>query len=205
MEKGKLDELEALFQKYGIRNREIVNTDKKFLRIETYKVDLNIGQTIYRDKLVKNGGNGSACIIVPMFDNGDVLMVVQPRVFATRGVLLDFPSGYVESNEDIKEAALRELQEETGYSATSIEQIASYYQDEGVSDAVINVFLAKGIKKVSDLSLDKDEYLEPYITSFSSMDELIEKGYIRSGGSQLAICKVKLMEKNKVKGGVGRC
>lgn len=205
MEKGKLDELEALFQKYGIRNREIVNTDKKFLKIETYKIDLNIGQTIYRDKLVKNGGNGSACIIVPMFDNGDVLMVVQPRVFAARGVLLDFPSGYVESNEDVKEAALRELQEETGYSATSIEQIASYYQDEGVSDAVINVFLAKGIKKVSDLSLDKDEYLEPYITSFSSIDELIEKGYIRSGGSQLAICKVKLMEKNKVKGGVRRC
>lgn len=194
MDKEKLDELERLFNKYGIKNKELVVTSKPFLGVETYKIDLNLNKTIYRDKLIKNGNNGSACLVVPMFDNGDVLMVVQPRVFTSRGVLLDFPSGYIEKGEDIKDAALRELEEETGYSAREIEPLVSYYQDEGVSDAVINVFLAKGIKKVSDPHLDKDEFLESYITSFDSLDELIEKGYIKSGGSQLAICKVKLLK-----------
>ena len=194
MEKEKLEELERLFQKYGVKNRELVESEKKFLKIETYKIDLNTNKTIYRDKLVKNGGNGSACIVVPMFDNDNVLMVVQPRVFSSRGVLLDFPSGYIEAHEDIEVAALRELEEETGYRAKSIKKIASYYQDEGVSDAVINVFLAKGLEKVCEPHLDKDEYLESFITSFDSLDELVEKEYIRSGGSQLAINKVKLLK-----------
>jgi ADP-ribose pyrophosphatase len=169
------------------------------LKVETYKIDLNIDKTIYRDKLVKNGGNGSACIIVPIFDNDDVLMVVQPRVFSSRGVLLDFPSGYIEANENIEIAALRELEEETGYKANSIEKIASYYQDEGVSDAIINIFLAKDLERVCEPHLDKDEYLESYITSFDSLDELVDKEYIKSGGCQLAINKVKLLK------GEGKC
>jgi len=197
MDKSKLDELEALFNKFGIKHKEKIESNNKFLNIEAYKIDLNLGETIYREKLVKNAGNGSACLVVPLFDNGDVLMVVQPRVFASRGVLLDFPSGYIENGEENLKAALRELEEETGYSASSIEHLVSYYQDEGVSDSVINVYVAKGIKKVSDLHLDKDEYLQPFITSFSSLDELIEKGYIKSGGSQLAICKIKLLGRDK--------
>ena len=194
MEKEKLEELEKLFEKYGVKNRELVESEKKFLKVETYKINLNINKTIYRDKLVKNGGNGSACIVVPMFDNGNVLMVVQPRVFSSRGVLLDFPSGYIQEKEDIEVAALRELEEETGYRAKSIKKIVSYYQDEGVSDAIVNIFLAKGLEKVCEPHLDKDEYLESYITSFDSLDELVEKGYIKSGGSQLAISKVKLLK-----------
>ena len=197
MDSNKLQELETLFNKFGIKNKVKINSDHKFLNIESYRIDLNNDETIYREKLVKNGGNGSACLVVPIFDNGDVLMVVQPRVFASRGVLLDFPSGYIEENEDTLKAALRELEEETGYSASSIELIGSYYQDEGVSDSLINIYVAKGIKKVGELHLDKDEYLEPFITSFSSLDELIEKGYIKSGGSQLAICKIKLLGSDK--------
>ena len=193
MDKKELEKLEKLFEKYGVNSLKEVETNKKFLKVKTYEVKLNNNETIYRDKLIKNGNDGSACIVVPLFDNNDVLMVVQPRVFSSRGVLLDFPSGYIESGEDPVKAALRELEEETGYSANNVKQIASYYQDEGVSDAVIKVFLATDLRKVGDLHLDADEYVEPYITSFSSLDELVEKGYIRSGGSQLAICKIKLL------------
>ena len=74
-----------------------------------------------------------------------------------------------------------------------MEEIASYYQDEGISDGLIKVFVAKGLKKIGEMHLDPDEYMETYITSFSSLDELIEKGYIRGGGSQLSICKIKLL------------
>ena len=92
---------------------------------------------------------------------------------------------------------IRELEEETGYSANCVEHLLSYYQDEGITDSIVNVYVARGIKKVSELHLDDDEFLEPFITSFSSLDELIEKGYIKSGGSQLAICKIKLLGSDK--------
>ena len=193
MDNKELEKIEELFVKYGVKRMEEVDQKNKFLGVKTYKVDLNSNKTIYRDKMIKNGNDGSACIVVPMFDDGNVLMVVQPRVFSSRGVLLDFPSGYVEKGEDPINAAKRELEEETGYSATDIVKLATYYQDEGISDAIINVYLAKGLKKTGNLHLDDDEYLEPYITKFNYLDELIDRGYIRSGGSQLAICKIKLL------------
>ena len=120
-------------------------------------------------------------------------MVVQPRVFSKRGVLLDFPSGYIESGEAVTKAALRELEEETGYKANKMLHLASYYQDEGVSDSIVHLFLATELSKVKELNLDEDEYLEPIIVGFSDLDELIYKEYIKSGGSQLAISKIKLL------------
>ena len=186
------EKLEELFKKYGTKNIEKVDVKNKFLNIETYKVDLNLDKIIYREKLVKNGSNGNAALIVPLFDNGDVLMVVQPRVFASRGVLLDFPSGYIEKGEDPIEGAKRELEEETGYRAKKIIELTSYYQDEGIGDNMVTIYLATELEKTSELHLDKDEYLQTYITSFSSLDDLINKGYIKSGGGQLAIASVKL-------------
>lgn len=197
MNEKELKKLEKLFVKYGKKSIQEVETDKKFLEIKTYKIELNNNEVIYRDKLIKNGNDGSACIVVPILENNDVIMVVQPRVFSLKGVLLDFPSGYIEKGEDPLNAALRELQEETGYTADNIKSIASYYQDEGVSDARINVFLATGLRKVSDLNLDEDEYIEPFVTNFDNLDELVDKGYIQSGGAQLAICKIKLLRGEK--------
>ena len=193
MDKKKEEQLEKLFNKYGVISKELVKLDKTFLNIESYKIKLNLNKTIYRDKLVKNRGNGSACVIVPLLENDDLLMVVQPRVFSKRGVLLDFPSGYIESEEDATQAALRELEEETGYKANKMLHLASYYQDEGVSDSIVHLFLATELSKVKELNLDQDEYLEPMIVNFSDLDELINKEYIKSGGSQLAIAKVKLL------------
>ena len=199
MNQSKLEEIEALFTKYGTKHKELVNLDKHFLKIESYKVELNLNKTIYRDKLVKNSGNGSACIIVPILDSNEVVMVVQPRVFAKRGVLLDFPAGYIEEGEDMDQAAKRELEEETGYSASKLERVASYYQDEGISDSRVNIFVATGVKKTKELHLDKDEFLEPILVDFNDLDELIEREYIQGGGGQIAISKVKLrmLENNK--------
>lgn len=193
MDKNKLKEIDDLFFKYGIKSKEKVETDKKFLNVETYKIDLNINETIYRDKLIKNGGNGSACIILALFDNDDVLLVVQPRVFSSRGVLLDIPSGYIDKGEDPISAARRELKEETGYCANEMEEIACYYQDEGVSDSLVHIFMASGLNKVSEVSLDEDEYLETVIVKYSDIEELINLGYIKSGGSQLAYYKSRVL------------
>lgn len=191
MEKSKLEELENLFNKYGYKNLEKIDKEGGFLKIETYKVDLNLNQTIYREKLVKNGGNSNATLIIPLFDNGDILMVVQPRVFSSRGVLLDFPSGYIESEEDALVGAKRELEEETGYCPKNIEKLTSYYQDEGISDSMVTIYLATGIEKKGEIHLDKDEYLQTYIANINDLDEMVEKGYIKSGGGQLAISLLK--------------
>ena len=188
MEEAKLIEIKKLIEKYGVASKTLVENDKPFLKIESYEIKLNNGKTIYRDRLVKNSGRGSgcACVVVPVLENGDILLVVQPRPFTHLGAQLDFPAGYLNNDEDHKSAALRELEEETGYKASEIKEVAYYYQDEGIGDARNKIYIARGLKKVSEVKLDEDEYLETLTVKACDIKELIELGYLASGGAAIA-------------------
>lgn len=198
MDQIKLNEIKRLIEKYGVKSKEIVKNKEPFLKVETYKVTLNNGNVIYRDRLIKNNGNGNgcACIVVPVLDNDEILLVVQPRVFTELGAQLDFPAGYLDSNEDHLSAAKRELEEETGYSATNMKEVAYYYQDEGIGNARNKIYIAKGLKKVSDLKLDEDEFLETLTVSVDDLKELIDLGYLASAGARIAYLEL-MMERIK--------
>lgn len=198
MKKETLLKVESLIKKYGVKSLTKVDTIKPFLKIETYKVELNNGEVIYRDKLIKNGGNGNACVIVPLVNDNQVLMVVQPRVFTHLGAQLDFPAGYLDSNEEHIKAAIRELEEETGYRANEMKEVAYYYQDEGVGNARNKIFIASGLKKVSDIHLDDDEYLESIIVDIDDLKELIDLGYIASGGATIGYDKLMIDRYEKI-------
>lgn len=195
MKKETLLKVEELIKKYGSKKLTKVETIKPFLKIETYKVELNNGEVIYRDKLIKNGGNGNACVIVPLVNDNQVLMVVQPRVFTHLTAQLDFPAGYLDDKEDHKMAAIRELEEETGYRAKNMNEVAYYYQDEGVGNARNKVFIASGLEKVSDVHLDEDEYLESVIVDIEDIKELMDLGYIASGGALIGYLQLMLSRK----------
>ena len=199
MDEVKLNHIKNLIKKYGVKSKTLVNNERPFLKVESYKVELNNGKTIYRDRLVKNSGRGSgcACVVVPILDNGEVLLIAQPRVFTELGAQLDFPAGYLDSNEDHKTAALRELEEETGYRASEIKEVAYYYQDEGIGDARNKVYIARGLKKVSEGNLDEDEYLETLTVKVEDIKELIDLGYLASAGARIAYCELMLEKLGK--------
>jgi ADP-ribose pyrophosphatase len=201
MEESKLNEIKRLIEKYGVKSKTLVENDNPFLKIESYRVELNNGKIIYRDRLVKNSGRGSgcACVVVPVLDNDEVILIVQPRVFTHLGAQLDFPAGYLNNDEDHKSAALRELEEETGYRASEIKEVAYYYQDEGIGDARNKIYIARGLKKVSDVKLDEDEYLESLTVKVDDLKELIELGYLASGGARIAYAEL-MMERLTRKG-----
>ncbi len=201
MDASKLNEIKKLIEKYGVKSKTLIENSKPFLKVESYKIELNNGHTIYRDKLVKNSGRGSgcACVVVPLLDNDEVLLIVQPRVFTHLGAQLDFPAGYLNNDEDHKSAALRELEEETGYRASEIKEVAYYYQDEGIGDARNKIYIARGLKKVSDVKLDEDEYLESLTVKVDDLKELIELGYLASGGARIAYAEL-MMERLTRKG-----
>ena len=92
----------------------IEGSEGKFLTTKSYKCKLNNGQTITREKVLKNGSDGSASIILPITEDNKVILAVEPRVFTKRTVDVGLPAGYIEPGEDAVVAAKRELLEETG-------------------------------------------------------------------------------------------
>ncbi len=187
MRKEKLDELTGYIEELKVKKRTLLDAHGKFLSLERHMIELNNGEIITREKLVKNGNDGNASIILPVTDEGNTLLIVQPRVFTQNGVCIELPAGYVDEGESYEAAARRELFEETGYVPSYMQHLGSFYQDQGCSAAFNQAFLAKGCKKIGKQSLDGDEFIRYFECSYDEMLELVNLGYISDCQSQLTI------------------
>lgn len=109
-------------------------------------------------------------VIIPMIDDENVFVIKQYRK-AVDKVLYEFPAGLLESGEDPKEVALRELQEEIKYTADKIEFLFDMYSSPGFTNEKVSVFLARDLKPKA-LKEDDDEYIE---CEKISIKDLIQK------------------------------
>ena len=187
MRKEKLEELQSYIEKLKVKKCELLEGYGKFLTSKRYMIELNNGEKFIREKLVKNGEEGNACIILPITTENNVILVVQPRVFTKDTVAVELPAGYVDGLEDYEMAARRELLEETGYVAEEMIHLGSFYQDQGCSGAYNKAYLAINCTKDSSQNLDRDEFISYFECSYDEMLELVDRGMINDVQSQLVI------------------
>ena len=161
-------------------NEEILDANGKFVTIKDGHYRLNNGKTIDRESVVKNVGTGCASCVFAVTDEGKILVVIHPRIILPTDtkINVEVPAGYIEDDEDSKDAALRELREETGYATDSIQMIDSYYPSVGVSGERIDLFLALNCKKVQEQHLDVDEFLVCEEVTLEEFQYLLEHSYI---------------------------
>jgi len=145
------------------------------------QVELPSGKTARREV----AGHSPAVGLIPVLDNGNVLLVRQFR-YAVGKELLEIPAGIVEKGEDTKEASLRELQEETGYTASSLEKIAEFYTSPGFSDELLIVYLATGLSE-SRLDPDDDEFIELVEVPPKKLIEMLRTGELSDGKTLSAL------------------
>jgi ADP-ribose pyrophosphatase len=144
----------------------------KFLTLKRDTVELPDGKHATRE-FVEHPG---AVMILPVFDDGRVLLERQFRYPVGR-VLLEFPAGKLDPNEDELTCAKRELQEETGYTArewtflTRIHPVISY------STEFIDIYLARGLQ-AGDARLDEGEFLETFIADEAQLMNWVKDGTI---------------------------
>lgn len=193
MRKEKIEELEKMIEQLKCLKKKKISEEGNFIKSHVYECDLNNGQQIIREQLIKGKKDGSAVIIVPMLENGDVILTVEPRVFTKLTVGVGLPAGYIEEGETAKEAAKRELFEETGCKSMTDEFISlgGFYQDVGVSGAYIETFLAKNIRKVDKQHLDQSEFVKYFECSYDEALELVDSGYINEAGPILTLLRTK--------------
>lgn len=195
--KQKLEELKSYIEE--LRTIEICEKqpikvvdeklEKGFLDIQKLTCLLGNGCVIKREQLLKNGRDGSAAVVLPITKDGQVILVVQPRIFNDNTVGIELPAGYIEEGEKPYLSAKRELEEETGYVPEEMYELGKYYQDQGCSKAFNYSYLAVDCEKKKEQCLDKDEVIRYFECTYEEVLELAELGYINDANSLLALEK----------------
>ena len=143
------------------------------LNLET--VTLPNGATIELE-VVRHQGAAAA---VPLTDDGNVLLIRQYR-HAAGGYIYEIPAGKLNPGEDPKDCAARELEEETGLRAASLEHLVSFFTTPGFTDEVIHIYQASGFTPGRQ-KLDEDEVLEVAAFPLEEAFAKIQEGTIRDG------------------------
>ena len=191
MRKEKLEELNEYVELLKTKRKKLMEMTGDFVKVNKYLVELNNGEVITREKILKGNNDGNASIVLPVTVDGNVILVVQPRVFTRSGVGIELPAGYVDVGEEYEDAARRELFEETGYVPENIRLLGQFYQDQGCSSAYNKSFLAEGCRKIGPQSLDSSEFIKYFECSIDELYELVELGMINDLQSQYTIEKAK--------------
>lgn len=120
------------------------------------------------------------------FDDNNMLLLVNQYRFP-RGRVLEIPAGVIEPGESPLECAHRELQEETGYTAKSLEPLISYYPSIGYNTEKIHCFVATELQGAGGTSLDEDEILSLERHTMKSVLGMIQDGSIQDSKTICAV------------------
>ncbi len=153
----------------------------RLLHAKRDKVRLPNGRESSREYLVHPG----AAVIIPLFDNGDVLLERQHRYPLHRD-FIELPAGKFDPHETELACAQRELKEETGYTADVWHYLATFYPCIGYSDERLVFYLARGLRHVGD-GPDHDEFLEVLRVPMRDALAMIHDGRICEGKTVMGL------------------
>lgn len=110
--------------------------------------------------------------IVPVTQDNRVVLVKQYR-HASGKILFEVPAGYINARETPQEAAERELLEETGFIAKSIDYLGMFYASPAVLTNKAYIFLCRNLKERQEPARDVSEDIE---LAFFNIKDLVAVG-----------------------------
>jgi ADP-ribose pyrophosphatase len=135
------------------------------------KVDFKLPDGKVSDFYIKK--EGPAVGILALTKDQQVILVKQFRP-GPKEILDELPGGYVDENETPKQAAERELLEETGYKGKA-EFVTTAY-DCAYSTMNRHCVVITDCEKVAEQNLDKTEFAEVVLIPLSEFRELLKSG-----------------------------
>jgi len=142
--------------------------------VEKHAVELPNGHIASRD-IIRNPG---ASVVIPIID--DCIVLVEQFRKAAEKTFLELPAGKLEYGEDPRDCAVRELKEETGYTAGKIEKVMSLYPAPAFADEMLHIFLATDLKK-GEAEPDEDEFISAKVLRLEEALAMIDQGIINDG------------------------
>lgn len=157
--------------------------DGHIVHLDFDTVRLPDGKTATREVIRHNG----AVAVVPLTADGKVVMVRQYRYPLAR-VTLEIPAGKLDVGEDPYSAALRELEEETGMRAASLQCIGKLHPSCAILDECITLYLARDLTYTAP-NPDEDEFLLVEAIALDTLCDMVIDGSITDAKTQAAILK----------------
>lgn len=151
------------------------------LNLRRDKVVIKDDQTSYREIIEHRGG----VVIAGITDDNKIPMVKQYRKAAEKAVL-EMPAGKLEVDENLEEAALRELREETGYTAKTLEYVNSFYSSIGYSEEVLHLYIARDLTP-GETDFDDNEAIDIYEYTVDELMEMVKNRTIEDAKTIIAI------------------
>ena len=153
----------------------------KILNLRRDTVEVIGGKTSMREIVEHNGGVAIAAIT----DDNKMVMVKQFRQAAGK-VVLEAPAGKLEKGEVPLDTAMRELKEETGYTAAQIRFLTRFYSSIGYSEEIIYVYLCTGLTP-GETELDDNEAIDTFKYDLKDLYRMALEGEIEDAKTIVAI------------------
>ena len=181
-EKVLLDRINELYKKVNgeLIKKEVLHNSKFFdILNETYK--LANGKMINRERIIKNGEKNSI-VIIAITQDKEYILTFKNRI--KERIIAEFPSAYIEKNENPTEAAKRELQKKTGYISDNL-----FIVDETISSLEMdnsNTYIVIANNCIKNDEINNTELINYGLFSEIELEYLIKNNIINGAINKLA-------------------
>ena len=149
------------------------------------KAELVNGSIVGREVVEHPGG----VTIIPV-DADETVWCVRQFRYPFGREMLEVPAGKLERGEDPRDCAVRELSEETGFSADELIYLGPCCTSPGFSTEVLHIYLALELKH-GDAHPDEDEFLNVEKHSLETLTEMVMSGEIDDAKTIIAVLKAR--------------
>lgn len=151
--------------------------------VQVAQVQTHLGEEyryVYRPR-----GRG-AVFVLPITASGEVVLIRQYR-YPTQQTLLEVPAGAIDAGEIALVAGKRELLEETGGVAESLEALPAYFASPSFSGSVFYPFVAWDVEILHPPHREATELIETVVLPLSEVYAMLERGEILDGNACLLL------------------
>lgn len=116
-------------------------------------------------------------VVILAEHEGKVILVEQPRV-APDCRCIELPAGLVgdkDPNATVEDTAIKELEEETGFTADRVERLGEFYASPGMLSEAFTIVRAHGVRKIGEGGGDDHEDIQVHLVPHNEVPNFIEQ------------------------------
>lgn len=161
-------------------DQRVVFTGSRFRVVEVTQQDA-AGGTKPRQVILHPG----AVVIVPLLAGNRVCLIRNERV-AVSQTLIELPAGTIDPPEEPTATAVRELREETGFTATQWQELPGFFMSPGILRERMHVFVAQGLREGAP-AREAGENIDNLIVAWDEALAMIDRGEIEDAKTICAL------------------